>query len=94
MKSTVTAPASPFPEPEPEEPLDPDLRVFCERHGISVPMENRRNSTNSDSDTESSDAEDQPCLDSFDEITEPSDLELFSIFLKEAQYQAQSTEKK
>ena len=45
------------------------------------------------SDAMSSDAEDNGSLDSFEEITNPSDLKIFSIFLKKAQDQAQSTGK-
>jgi hypothetical protein len=63
--------------------LDPDLREWCERQDISMGqvVDEDGNDTNSDL----SSSEDRECLDSFEEITEQSELKLFSIFLKKAQ---------
>jgi hypothetical protein len=51
--------------------LDPDLRDFCQRQNIPVVI-----------DVDFSSSEDP---DSSEEINEPSDLKVYSIFLKKAQ---------
>ncbi|KAH9954786.1 hypothetical protein BC827DRAFT_1158579 [Russula dissimulans] len=63
--------------------LDPDLREWCKRQDISMGqvVDEDGNDTNSDL----SSSEDREHLDSFEEITEQSELKLFSIFLKKAQ---------
>ncbi|KAH9955442.1 hypothetical protein BC827DRAFT_1158273 [Russula dissimulans] len=63
--------------------LDPDLREWCKRQDISMGqvVDEDGNDTNSDL----SSSEDRERLDSFEEITEQSELKLFSIFLKKAQ---------
>ena len=61
------------------ESLDPDLREFCERQNISIVVDE---DSSNDMDSNSSSSEDHECLDSFEEIVKPSELKLFSIFLK------------
>jgi len=56
-------------------------------------MAMEKHGDDTESDAMSSDAEDNGSLDSFEEITNPSDLKIFSIFLKKAQDQVQSTGK-
>ena len=80
MVPSITA--SEFPETGVAlESLDPDLREFCERQNISIVVD-EDSSNNMDSNSSSS--EDRECLDSFEEIVKPSELKLFSIFLKKA----------
>ncbi|KAH9956767.1 hypothetical protein BC827DRAFT_1157585 [Russula dissimulans] len=69
--------------PEAEVLLDSNLRDLCEPQSISssVAMDKVGNSNSSFS-------EDDGDLDSFEEIVEPSDLEVFSIFLKKAHHAA------
>jgi hypothetical protein len=79
LNATLTA--SEFPEAEVL--LDSNLRDLCEPQSISssVAMDKVGNSNSSFS-------EDDGDLDSFEEIVEPSDLEVFSIFLKKAHHAA------
>ena len=71
--------------PEVEDALDPDLRDFCKRQGISMAMDSH---STPESRSSSSEDEDDGGLDAFEEITEPADLNLYSIFLEKAQHAA------
>jgi len=61
--------------------LDPDLLDFCQHQGISVAMDKH------DSGTELL-SENHGCPDSSEEINLPSNLKVFSIFLKKVYYAA------
>ncbi|KAH9956308.1 hypothetical protein BC827DRAFT_1157866 [Russula dissimulans] len=89
QKKVPSITTSEFPEKETGDTLDldldldPDLREWCERQDISMGQVVDKDGNDTNSDLSSS--EDCRCLDSFKEITEPSELKVFSIFLKKAQ---------
>jgi hypothetical protein len=73
--------------------LDPKLADFCERWDLTTHLDEPSDNDDSAAVSSENDHSQSPCLNAFDEITELSKLEKFTMYVKHAQKVALKVER-